>query len=59
MPDYATVKLLKRLVGRQEVEDAISRLDTLTKDENLMVAAQNLEVTHRVDRNVEATKDGT
>jgi hypothetical protein len=59
MPDYGTEKLLKRLAGRKEVEDAVSRLDTLTKDENLMIAARNLEVTHRVDRTVEATKDGT
>ena len=59
MPDYDTEKLLKRLVGKKEVEDAVSRLDILTKDENLMIAARNLEVTHRVDRAIEATKDGT
>jgi len=28
----------------------------LTKEENIMIAARNLEVTHRVDGNVEATK---
>jgi hypothetical protein len=28
----------------------------LTKEENLMISARNLEVTHRVDGNVEATK---
>ena len=59
MPDHGTEKLLKRLVGKKEVEDAVSRLDTLTKDENLMIAAWNLEVTHRVNRTAEATKDGT
>jgi len=44
------------LAGKTEVEDAVSRLDPLVKEENLMVAAQDLEVTHCVDRNVEATK---
>jgi hypothetical protein len=44
-----TEKVLKRLVGRTEVEDAVLQLDMLTKEENLMVAARNLEVTHRVE----------
>jgi hypothetical protein len=43
-------------VGRKEVEDAVLRLDTLTKEENVMIAARNLEITHRVDGNVETTK---
>jgi len=56
MTDRRLKKILKRLVGRTEVEDAVLRLDMLTKEENLMVAARNLEVTHRVDGNVEVTK---
>ena len=36
-------------MGRTDVEDALLRLDTLTKEENLMTAARNLEVTHHVD----------
>jgi hypothetical protein len=56
LADYRTEKILKKLVGRKEVEDAVLRLDTLTKEENIMIAARNLEVTHRVDGNVEATK---
>jgi hypothetical protein len=54
--DSDTEKILRRLVGRKEVEDAVSRLDTLTKEENVMIAARNLEITHRVDGNAEATK---
>lgn len=54
--DSDTEKVLKRLVGRKEVEDAVLRLDTLTKEENVMIAARNLEITHRVDGNVEASK---
>ena len=50
--DYWTEKILKRIVGKTDVEDAIQRLDVLTKEENLMTAARNLEVTHHVDVNV-------
>jgi methyl-accepting chemotaxis protein len=54
--DYGAEKLSKRLAGRKEIEDAVLRLDTLTKEEILMIEARNLEVTHHVDENVEATK---
>ena len=54
--DYGIEKYLKRLVGRTEVEDALSQLDTLTKEESLMTVARTLEVTHVVDGNVKATK---
>ena len=40
---------LKRLVGRMSVEDALLRLDMLTKEETLMTVAKNLQITHRVD----------
>jgi len=68
---YGAETFLKRLVGRTDVEDALQRLETLTKEEGLMTAARNLEVTHHVDEkvnvveglarnvdnNVKATKD--
>ena len=57
--DYETEKFMKRLVGRTDVEDALARLDMLTKEENLMTVARNLEVTHRVDVNVTATQELT
>ena len=41
------------------MEDALERLDMLTKEENLMTTARNLEVTHRVDVNVMATQELT
>ena len=50
---------MKRIVGRTDVEDALARLEVLTKEENLMTAARNLEVTHRVDVNVTATQELT
>ena len=52
----ASEKFLKRLVGKTEVEDALERLDTLTKEETLMAVTKNLEVTHHVDGNVTAVK---
>ena len=54
--NYGAEKILKKLAGRTDVEDAVLQLDTLTKEESLMAVVRNLEVTHRVDGNVEATK---
>jgi hypothetical protein len=59
MTEYGTEKLMKRLAGRTDLEDALQRLDVLTKEENLMTATRNLEVTHRVDVNVTATQELT
>jgi hypothetical protein len=60
---HGTEKFLKKLAGKKEVEDAVLRLDTLTKEESLTVVARNLEVAYRVDgkievidENVKATK---
>jgi hypothetical protein len=50
---HSTEKFLKKLAGKKEVEDAVLRLDTLTKEECLTVVARNLEVSYRVDGNVE------
>jgi len=52
MADHEIEKFMKRIVGRTDVEDALARLDMLTKEENLMTAARNLEVIHRVDDKV-------
>ena len=57
--DYEIEKFMKRIAGRTDVEDAVERLDMLTKEENLMTAARNLEVTHQVDVNVIATQELT
>ena len=42
-------KYVKKLVGRTDIEDALSRLDRLTQDEARMSAAQGLKATHGVD----------
>ena len=57
MADCEIEKFMKRIAGRTDVEDAVQRLDMLTKEENLMTATRNLEVTHQVDVNVMATQE--
>ena len=49
MADRGSEKILKKLVGRTEVEDALSRLNMLTKEESLMAMVRNLEVAHHID----------
>ena len=56
MANGGSEKILKKLIGNTDVEDALSRLDALTKEETLMVVMRSLEITHHVDGNVEATK---
>jgi hypothetical protein len=56
LANYDSEKFLKRLIGRTDVEDAVLRLDSLTKEESLMAVAQNLEVTHDVNGNVKDIK---
>jgi hypothetical protein len=59
MSDYGVEKFMKRLVGKKDVEDALERLDMLTKEENLMTAARNLEATHLVHASIKATQGVT
>lgn len=50
LADYGIEKLMKKVVGKTEVEDALQKLDLLTKEENLtMMMARNLEDTHHFD----------
>ncbi|KAI9429172.1 hypothetical protein H4582DRAFT_2032752 [Lactarius indigo] len=51
-------KYLKRLAGWTDVENALKRLDMLTQEEMRMAVARNLEVTHSVDNNVRAIREG-
>ena len=65
LADHDPETFLKTLVGRREVEDALLRLDSLTKEESLIAVARNLEATHSVgrivrgvDSDVKAAKEG-
>ena len=40
---------MKKLVGRTDIEDALQRLDKLTRDEARMAIAQVLKATHAVN----------
>ena len=63
LADRGPEKILKKLVGRKDIEDALLQLDMLTNEESLMAVVRNLEITHHVDAvvhevddNVKATK---
>ena len=42
-------KYMKKLIGRKDLEDALSRLDRLTQEEAWMATAQVLKVAYRVE----------
>ncbi len=46
-----------KLIGRTEIEDALKRLDKLTLEEVRMATAQNLKVTHTVDKGMREVVD--
>ena len=43
---------MNKLLGKNDIEDALKRLDTLTMEEARMAIAENLKVTNRVDDKV-------
>jgi len=45
-------KLLKKLLGRNDVEDALKRLDKLTQEEAKMATAEVLKITRGIDSSV-------
>ena len=51
-------KFLKKLLGRNDVEDALKRLDKLTQEEAKMATAEVLKSTRNVDDNVKMLIDG-
>ena len=51
-------KFVKKLLGRNDVEDALKRLDILTMEEVRMAIAETLNVTHSVDDSVAVLTEG-
>jgi hypothetical protein len=51
-------KFLKKLLGRNDVEDALKRLDKLTQEEAKMAAAEVLKITRGMDSNMKVLIDG-
>ena len=44
---------MKKLLGKNDIEDALKKLDTLTMEEARMAIAETLKVTNRVDDKVD------
>ena len=51
-------KILKKLLGENDVEAILQRLDRLTVDEARITAAQTLEVVHGLFQNMRKVMDG-
>jgi hypothetical protein len=43
---------MKKLIGNNDIEDALKRLDRLTQEEARMASAQLLEMTNAIDHRV-------
>ena len=43
---------MKKLIGNNEIEDALKRLDRLTQEEALMASAQLLKIANAIDNEV-------
>jgi hypothetical protein len=52
------VKFVKKLLGDNEVEAVLQRLDRLTQDEALTTSAQNLQVVYGLVQNMKVFMDG-
>jgi len=55
---FSLEKFLKKLLGRNDVEDALKRLDKLTLEEAKMATAEVLKSTRNVDDNMKVFIDG-
>jgi hypothetical protein len=50
--DIAIGKFVKKLFGESKIEDALHRVDRLTRDEAHMTGTETLQVVHRLERNL-------
>ena len=48
---------MRKLIGNNDIEDALKRLDRLTQEEARMVSAQLLEITNAIDSEVREIAD--
>ena len=55
----STEKFAKKLLGENEIEAVLQRLERLTREEARITVAQTLEVVHGLVRNVKVVLDGT
>ena len=52
------MKLVKKLLGENDIEAVLERLDRLTVDEARTTAAQTLELVYGLVQNMRAVMDG-
>jgi hypothetical protein len=57
LTDIFPEKIVKKLLGRNDIEDALKRLDSLTIEEARMAIAETLKVANRVDNKVTGGRD--
>jgi hypothetical protein len=58
LSEWDAVKLVKKLLGENEIEAVLRRLDRLTLDEARTTAAQTLEVIYGLIQNMKVVIDG-
>jgi hypothetical protein len=56
--DHAVVKLVKKILGENQVESVLQRLDRLTLDEARIAATQTLDVVHGLVQNMRVVMNG-
>jgi hypothetical protein len=52
-------KIMKRLLGKHEIDDALMRLDTLTQDEARMATLEVLKVARNIENQVQVVIEGS
>jgi archaellum component FlaC len=57
LPDCCSEKYFMKLTGSRDIEDSLGRLDKLTQEEARMASAEQLKMTHSVDRKVMGVDD--
>ena len=57
LTEYCSENFMKKLLGRNDMEDGLRRLDSLTQEEARMASAQLLQATHPVDNRMRVMVD--
>jgi hypothetical protein len=52
-------KIMRRLLGKHEIDDALMRLDTLTQDEARMATLEVLKVARSIESKVQVVIEGS
>ena len=56
--DHDAVKLVRKILGENEVKSVLQRLDRLTHDEARTTATQTLDVVHGLIQNIRVVMNG-